>query len=619
MVLSLLFMCVVMVVVVRVESKRSPARVTPDEYTLEFEDKRRMVAALLICLPPLVLSLQRTLSPTSRTGTKALVWGSACGACILLGVWLYVLASRRYRLTRQELLVQELWGAEKRFSWTMLSRVSVLPVLQWLQLDFGVRRVSLSRHLSGFGILPRALRQFAPTVLARAPEAQAFLAPLGDVPFPGSTPSSGKETLGATPSDRADQQRDSTGVGYDRLVRAFEPTFTEQVATWPIVCVLPMGGANEAQDAPLGPVLAGLLRRDLGLAGSISVLDTGEEGGLTFTELLKHVNETGEVGLPWNYVAAVGHGHEGVDLVLYGYLWKTDTQGKPLELRVQGFADSVGALTAQLAEAFAEALGLPITPEIREQWQKARPRSFAAFTATARACAADDTAWIVSAFARGEVHPNALTLVSDEDGAPGYTARARASLADPADAQLTFMLFTEWWKGGGRDSAAARVLIGGLRAAPGHGKSQMCMAHLFQRTPANARHILAHAAAGERLLPGNPYAISNYLGYLDTFAPQHPRRRELVERLLVHWPDHPSALRTAMDFFLAEGDPQRALKVARHFESLCVEPVSPRMLYALKQNPAMAAALESGRKTPLDEARRCVAICEKAVRKQTFN
>jgi hypothetical protein len=614
MVQGVIFVVVTAVLAALLKARRSDARESADGHVLEFHWVWRGFAAVSACVVPLLLVALFMFGSGKTTREDAYIVSGLVAFFALLGGWLYVETSSRYRLLPDGLFVRGAWGREQRFAWEELSRVRPRPALQQLDLHFGPRRVGLSRYLSGLESLAEALRRHAPAVVASPAALHAVLVHAG-----GGQPLQQLEPRRPTPRDWGDRLRDATGEGYDALTAAFEPAFTRWVATWPIVCVLPMGGADgEGPGHALEGVLASLLRRDLGLAGAVSVLGNEETGSLTFSQLLEHQRAPDTEPLPWKHVAAVGCEVQGPDVVLSGRLWTTDTLRPPRELLVRGPADTVGVLTAELARRFAEALGLPLTPEVEERWRQARPRSLTALTATARACEEEDIAWLAGALARGEAHPNALTLVdADEAGAEGKAALARAALADPADAQLCFLLFTTRWKGQGRDSAAARVLIAGLQAAPGHGKSQMCLAHLFQRTTLNAERILAHAEAGERLLPGNPYALGNFLGYLNIFAPRDPRRGVLVERMLARQPDHPDTLRNAMDFFIQQGEARRALEIARHFEALCTEPVSPQVLYALRQNPATAAALDSGEQTPLDEARRCVAICEAAVREQS--
>ncbi len=223
---------------------------------------------------------------------------------------------------------------------------------------------------------------------------------------------------------------------------------------------------------------------------------------------------------------------------------------------------------------------------------------------------------LVDGLTRGEVHPDALVIADDDTHEPALArhALALACAKEPSNPQLCFSLFCKVWKGSGRDSAAARLLIQGLRAAAGHGKSQMCLAHLFPRVPANAPHILAHAEAGYRLLRGNSFAMSNFMLYLNQFAPSDPRRGPVMEEMLAANPYHPDVLMQAMVFHIENGQPRRALELALHFKELCTEPVHPTTLYCFRQNPKLAAELDSGVFTPLEQAQRCLSICEKAVR-----
>jgi hypothetical protein len=607
MVHGIIFVAVAVLLGLLMSARRADARAGAGVHVLEYPGVWRWFSLGLAVLIPLALFALVAFHPP-RTPADAWAFTGLVAFFALLGGWLSVETWRRVYLRPDGLVARSAVGREQHYAWEELSQVRPRPSMQQLELRFGQRRVRLSRYLSGLESLAEALRRHAPRAVANPHTLHAVLA------HAGGRPSYQLHLVRRpTPRNWEDRLRDATSMGYEEITDAFEPAFTRWVATWPVLCVLPLGSG-----ATLELLLASLLRRDLGLAGALSVLGGEETGRLTFEALLAGQREPDSGPLPWKHVAAVGCTIEDSEVVLHGRLWTMDALQPPLQLRIRGRAEEVGALTAELAERFAEALGLAPPPEVKARWRQARPRSLAALAATAHACEAGDLAWLASALASGEAHPNAITLVdADETGPQGQALLGRAALTDPADAQLCFLYFATLWKGRGRDSAAARVLVAGLQAAPGHGKSQMCLAHLFEKTARNAERILAHAEASERLLPGNPFAAGNLLGYLNLFAPDDARRGALVERMLAQRPDHPDTLCNAMDYFIHCGEAQRALQLARHFEALCTEPVSPEVLYALRQNPAMAAAMDRGELTPLDEARRCVAICEAAVRAQS--
>lgn len=611
MVYGLIFAGVAVLLGLLMSARRADARADEGGHVLEYPGAWRWFSVGSAVLVPLALFALVAAGHTPRTPADMWAFTGLVAFFVLLGGWSSVETWRRFYLLPDGLVVRSALGRERRHAWEELSQVRPRPSMQQLELRFGQRRVRLSRYLSGLESLAEALRRHAPRAVANPHTLHAVLT------YASSRPTHQLHLVRRpTPRNWEDRLRDATGLGYEDVTDAFEPAFTRWVATWPVLCVLPLGGGSSG--ATLELLLASLLRRDLSLAGALSVPGGEETGRLTFKALLAQQREPGSGPLPWKYVAAVGCALEGSEVVLHGRLWTTDALQPPQELHMRGRAEEVGALTAELAERFAAALGLEPPPEVKARWRQARPRSLAALTATARAHETGDLAWLASALASGEAHPNALTLVDVDEPSPEVQALlGRAALADPADAQLCFLYFTTFWKNEGRDSAAARTLVAGLQAAPGHGKSQMCLALLFEDLPRNTERILAHAEAGERLLPGNPFAAGNLLGFLNRFAPDDARYGALVERVLAQCPDHPSTLRPAMDYFIHRGEAQRALQLAHRFEALCTEPVSPAILHALRQNPAMAAAMDRGELTPLDEARRCVAICEAAVRAQS--
>ncbi len=407
-----------------------------------------------------------------------------------------------------------------------------------------------------------------------------------------------------------DKLRDRTGLGYDRLTHAFDPSFTSQVATWPVLAVFPLA-------APPHPdvLVASLLRRDLSFAGAISVLGYEDTPKQTYDGLFEELRESSRP-LVWNLVAGVGCELREGRIVLHGRLTRVNHVDSGEELTVEGPVEQLAELTVQFAERFAEALQLTPSDRARALWRQGRPASWDSLLACARAWDEDNVAWLAAGLERGEVHPDALVMADSDSNEPGLVRRAvaLACAKDPSNPQLCFKHFCNGWKGMGRDSAAARVLIQGLTAAPGHGKSQMCLAHMFQHDTWNASYILAHAQAGYRLLRGNSFAMSNFMNYLNHFAPSDPRRGALMEEMVEADPYHPDVLKQAMDFYIEDGQPRRALELALHLKKLCTEPIHPRTLYCFQQNPKMAADIESGAFRPLQDALRCVGICEKAVR-----
>lgn len=408
----------------------------------------------------------------------------------------------------------------------------------------------------------------------------------------------------------SDHLRDQTGIGYGALTRVFEPSFTSQVGAWPLLALLPLR-------APPHPDLwvTSLLRRDLAFAGKIAVLSHGDSPQQTYEDVRERLRASGHP-MPWKLLAGAGGELREGRLVLRGMLLRADRPGAEEQLSVEGPVEQLAALTVQFVERFAEALRLTPSDRARTLWNHGRPVSWQSLLDCARAGAEEDLGWVEAAVREGRIHPDAVVVAEGGDDQEDLARRllVLALEKDPSHPEIGFRHFCNIWKGQGRDSAGARILLQGLRDAPGTGKSQMCLAHLFPHLPSNVAHILAHAEAGYRLLPGNNFAISNFMGYLECLAPKDPRRANLIQEMLDADSHDPRVLKQAMDFYIQTGKPRTALDLALHFKKLVSDPADPRTLYCFRQNPVTAAALDSGEFKPLEDALRCVGICERAVR-----
>src|SRR5262249_30979531 len=78
---------------------------------------------------------------------------------------------------------------------------------------------------------------------------------------------------------------------------------------------------------------------------------------------------------------------------------------------------------------------------------------------------------------------------------------------DPYNAQLCFETFCAVWRSQRPQPEALQFCRKAIELSPGHGKAHMCAPHA---APPEA-NMLRHSELGYRLLPGNSFAINNYI------------------------------------------------------------------------------------------------------------
>ena len=178
---------------------------------------------------------------------------------------------------------------------------------------------------------------------------------------------------------------------------------------------------------------------------------------------------------------------------------------------------------------------------------------------------------------------------------------------DPYNAQICFEAFCAVWKSAGPQEEAMQFCRRAIELSPGHGKAHMCAPH--------AAHphadMLKHSELGYRLLPGNTFAISNFVHYLERYGAPAEMLIELAEEGIAADPCAPSNYLRMIELYWQAGAYKEALFVAERLQKLFEPVMNERALYCLKQNPEVAQAIESGKYNPATMNRQVIAELRK--------
>ena len=185
--------------------------------------------------------------------------------------------------------------------------------------------------------------------------------------------------------------------------------------------------------------------------------------------------------------------------------------GKELK-RVPVEAATLVEFVAKCACAIAEVVGGTVTDSTREMWRFSRPSGVNELIAYGKipmraSSTRESSQAAASLFRRNPAFVAALWAV-DRDYEPRYRELLLMGLRnDPYNAYLCFLLFTTTWQARGHEPAALQFIRHAIALAPGHGKSHMCAPHAAHPDVS----MLPHSELGYRLLPGNTFAINNYI------------------------------------------------------------------------------------------------------------
>lgn len=420
-----------------------------------------------------------------------------------------------------------------------------------------------------------------------------------------------------------------SSVSGDRFVPLYSLEQLRQIHRLPIVLVAPFQAPAERSDRGqpgpgVGGVIANLLRRNLLYTRQVSTPGPEDSGRL----------DRGEVRFPDEGPQIECEGESPYAAIVHGKItllspkemglrvWINQAPFSPERRRtvkLKFTPETCAELCVTLSERVSAGLGLSLDEPILGRCRQGLPTSWRQLCTAAAGWETNDGRWLAKRVEAGAVHPDAAAVLSDDncEAATALRALTHAAGQEPGNAMLRFNQFCRFWDGRppGRRQAEA-ILRPGLAACPGHGKSQMCMAHVIDQIPGNIDYLLAHSEAGYRLLPDNSFAAANYSGYLQHFAPHDPRIAEAFQSCIQHDPYNMNGYALAGVHFYNQGDFDVALAFAKEWKRLATPPLNPWTLYCLTQDPQKAEGLRKGTYDPLVEADQFVAACMQALGKK---
>lgn len=287
------------------------------------------------------------------------------------------------------------------------------------------------------------------------------------------------------------------------------------------------------------------------------------------------------------------------------------------EVRRPGRATTGGAVShadfapfvRECAAAIGRGLGSRLETSVPDAWETGQPRDLrsllryglmgvrfdrsetAARARAAREALSDDPNFVLPAWEIDDELPEAR---------PAYLEALRR---DPHNAQLCFLTFCSVWLSKGPQPEAVQFCRKAIELACGHGKAHMCAPHA---APPHA-DMLRHSELGYRLLPGNPFAVNNYVLYLRQIGAPPSELVELAKEGIAVDPCDPGNYDQAISLCCEQEAFREALEIAERLQALFEPEMDERALYCLKQNPERARQLNAGEYDPATENRDRIA------------
>jgi hypothetical protein len=381
-------------------------------------------------------------------------------------------------------------------------------------------------------------------------------------------------------------------LGDEQLSRFLDEAEYRRLLQVPIVTVLPLFDKRQpAEQRGFAAGVARLLIRDLMLVPGLSVRGP-EDTPRQPLESVKADSRLSDRGVIVG--GTVRRGGEGwtADLKLHS----RDRQYPPARVTSAALND----FARKCALAVAEALGVEVPERARAGWKHGRPGTPGALTAFGRLCLELDPRGNTRQAARlWEQDPDfVLPLHLADDSDPAARPLLLEGLRrDPCDAQLCFTLFCNVWKSRGPQPDAVQFVRRAVELSPGHGKAHMCAPHAAHP----AVDMLRHSELAYRLLPGNSFAVNNYLLRLRKTPCPAETLLALVNEGIEADPEDPGSYERGIELFSERGEYDYALALAQRLQRLYAPRMASRTRYCLEQNPVRAQLLRSGRWDPAAE------------------
>jgi hypothetical protein len=381
----------------------------------------------------------------------------------------------------------------------------------------------------------------------------------------------------------------------------------ELIKQFPNVYVLPFyGRGGDPAQKCFGAGLARLMIRNLMLLRNVSIHgpeDTPAEPCESAAGLLRSQPRSGYI----IGVAGLADGRYSLDVELH-------RAGQPVR-RARVDQPDFKAFVFECSSAISGLLDGKLTESIRQAWTVGQPRDAQSLVQLGQLLLGlpreKEAERAGAARQLLDADPDLSVAAWEIDGdAPGAQQDFLAALdRDPYNAQLCFTTFTTIWHSKGPQPEALQFCRRAIELSPGHGKAHMCAPHAAQR-PAE---MLNHSELGYRLLPGNPFAVNNYVLALNRANAPVSKRIELAQEGVAADPRDPGNYVRLIELFTSVNDPASALATAERLHRLFEPKMDARALYCLRQNPHRAALIDAGKLDPVAENRQRIADLKRRV------
>lgn len=377
----------------------------------------------------------------------------------------------------------------------------------------------------------------------------------------------------------------------------------EQIKQSQLVMVCPFFSEARSDDHELdtlfGAGLARLMIRDLMLIKNISV--RGPED--TSPVPNEYIDRVSSSETKQNTMFITGECRiDGSNYLLYYEIWQSGQLISSGEVTGDDFL----RFLRECAETLGREVGGDITADLDESWSASRPKDAKSLAWLGQLCLGyhhEEGDEVNAQIQKGiDMDPGFALFHSMMTEDKTLAGCLRAYELDPFDAQCCFNLFIAIWKSDGTyEPEAVQFIRRATRLSPGHGKAHMCAPHAAH--PDRKPKMLRHSELGYLLLPGNPFAINNYVINLSAANAPTEKLLELAKEGIANDPSDPGNYQRMIQLFVQNENFKTALLVAEELHKLYEPVMDERALYCLKQNPKGKEMLESGEWDPAKENR----------------
>lgn len=369
------------------------------------------------------------------------------------------------------------------------------------------------------------------------------------------------------------------------------PAQSEEVKKYPMVMVLPFTDDPSGRDDKLfGAGFARLLIRNLMLVRRISVKGPEDTPDAGIDDLRPHLDSFKQFIVIGGKIV-LGNGFIQADITLLA------PGGQSVTRSVR--AANGRELLWQCSEQIAKTVRGEVDDSIREMWKYGQPTTnyeqnvmrlgFVRMAHDRKN--PEQTHQAVALLNQAPTMSVCCSYIDDDVSPHALRLYLRSFEYDPYDPQLCFGLFCATWQSTGHEPFSLQYIRRGLELCPAHGKLNMCAPHTAH--PAVSKKMLHHSELGYRLLPGNSFAINNYLINLQECGAPTTVYFDLANEGLKSDPHDPGCCEQLLTIFQERNEHAAALKIAIKLEAM-YRTMHPRTRYCIQQNPQRARMVAEG-------------------------